>query len=347
MNTSRNYCKQRSDDLLLTRADISILNSRHLQRHDFYVCRKCYQKFEDLEAEEIHNHEDPCIKACRNRRCSRYLPSGSTRTAHCDCIRSPEEQWRQLFLVQYPDMPVPELTLSRTQNTIEEAEPTSNETDFDSLWNGIMTEFQRPEPGASRMNEHTSDGTVHDSIETIEASSNEIDIDNILAQLDSDTIDLQFPEASATGANHITSDETTHNPTQPTLDMRIDETLFSDVQTLRQRVQLLEQRLSQPTDREQDLEMVLGNVWQALVRAGSADAQPESPVWRLVRRFAGGVLSTAPRPSHEAQPPAAQSPPPQYANASMLDMRNLLGSRTLPDASKPLNGPDSGYGSSR
>ena len=72
--------------------------------------------------------------------------------------------------------------------------------------------------------------------------------------------------------------------------------------SLAQRVALLEQRAAQPTEREQDLEMVLENVWQALVRCNSVDAQPESALWKLVKRFARNVLTTP-------TPPPAPIPP--------------------------------------
>lgn len=72
------------------------------------------------------------------------------------------------------------------------------------------------------------------------------------------------------------------------------------IQSLRSRLEVLEQRITLPTDREQDLEMVLGNVWQALVRCQSRDTEPDSPLWKLVARFARSVLAnpepTLPQP---------------------------------------------------
>jgi len=53
----------------------------------------------------------------------------------------------------------------------------------------------------------------------------------------------------------------------------------------------LEVQIAQLKQQEQDLEMVLGNVWQALVRSGSADARPASSLWKLVRRFASSVVA--------------------------------------------------------
>lgn len=107
---------------------------------------------------------------------------------------------------------------------------------------------------------------------------------------------------------------------------------------------LLEQCLSQPTDREQDLEMVLANVWQALVRTGSEESQLESPVWRLVRRFAGSVLITAPRVSNDTRPLVAPSDLAQAAPVLAFDMRELVGSRAVagPMSAVPR---DSGYDS--
>ena len=64
------------------------------------------------------------------------------------------------------------------------------------------------------------------------------------------------------------------------------------MQMLRETIQLLEQRMSQPAERESNLEIVLGNMWQALARSGGTDARLDSPTWRLVVRFARNIIST-------------------------------------------------------
>jgi hypothetical protein len=126
--------------------------------------------------------------------------------------------------------------------------------------------------------------------------------------------------------------------------VQIDGTFLSDLQLLRQRVQLLEQRISQPFERESDLEMVLGNVWQALVRSGSSDAQPESPVWRLVRRFARNVLSTTTESTLPVQTNITGSGGPVNSTNTLNseDWMNLFDDVSMPGPTKSIRS-DSGY----
>ena len=122
--------------------------------------------------------------------------------------------------------------------------------------------------------------------------------------------------------------------------LKIDRSFLSELQSLRRSVQLLEQRISQPTERESDLEMVLGNVWQALVRSGSRDAQPESPV----RRFARNVLSSETEPTLPVQANMDGSGGPANATStfSSEDWVNLFNDPSMQGPSRDLRS-DSGY----
>ena len=123
-----------------------------------------------------------------------------------------------------------------------------------------------------------------------EIASNELDVRNT-TELTTDMPSLQ---------EHTITDSPSHwmEPSAPLRhsvaaeNIQIDLPSFIDVHTLRQQMYEQEQRISRQSERESDLEMVLGNVWQALVRSGSSDAQPDSPLWRLVARFAKNMLST-------------------------------------------------------
>ena len=150
-----------------------------------------------------------------------------------------------------------------------------------------------------------------------------------------------FPHNIVTDTVEQLTDYTNNVSIDP---IQIDGSFSSDLQILRQRVQLLEQRISQPTERESDLEMVLGNVWQALVRSGSTDAQPESPVWRLVRRFARNVLSTATRSSLPVPDGPNKSDGAAISMSTMYseDWTNLLNDPSMPAPSKGIRS-DSGY----
>lgn len=318
---------------------VSDCHRRHLRRHDFYACPKCYTKFEGGEAQDLHAQENPCRKSCRNKRCTRHLPLGVARQAGCECVLAPEQQWRQLFRLQYPDLPVPELALFSSRGTTQVLLAPNDDMTLDGFWDDLTVDFDLLPSNQNVINDATSDQTVRNSIERIDLSANANLSNSISAQTVNDHTDPLQTTLQPPGLIHTSTDETRNAPRQPSTSVQIDETFFTEVQTLRQRVQLLEQRLSQPSEREQDLEMVLGNVWQALVRSRSADAQPESPVWRLVRRFAGSILSAVPRSSTETQLAAAPTAP------SSFQWQDLLGS-CLPSGSTGSHAvADSGYGS--
>lgn len=120
--------------------------------------------------------------------------------------------------------------------------------------------------------------------------------------------------------------------------------LFAHVRTLQQRTLQLEQRLAaRPSQREDDLEITLANVWQAFRRTGSSEAQQDSPLWRLVRRHAPNVLS------REMTHSAAQDATVLLPTTSMSDELDAFDwSRLLADESSQVSswkGPttDSGY----
>lgn len=338
MSTFRNYCKSRSRWPFIYRR-ILIRHRRHLRRHNFYACPKCYTKFQDSEEQDLHAQENPCRKSCRNKRCTRHLPSNHVRESACECILSPEQQWRQLFLLQYPGLPVPDLALFSSTNAAQEGTVSNENMTLDGLWDELAAEFGLPSSNVHRTNDATSDDTVYNSIERMDIPGNDNLPNDTLTRPVNETTDPQQATSQLSATTHNPPGESQTAPAQSSTTIQIDQTFFTEVQTLRQRVQLLEQRLSQPTDREQDLEMVLGNVWQALVRTGSADAQPESPVWRLVRRFAGSILSTVPRSSAETQPAAGPTAP------SSFQWQELLGPCLPSGAAGSRAVADSGYGS--
>lgn len=79
-------------------------------------------------------------------------------------------------------------------------------------------------------------------------------------------------------------------------------TVERDLQTLHERVQLLEQRVDQPVGRERTLEMVVAFLWLAHVRLGTLAAQRNSNEFHLVSMHAPGVLEAAPRASTVCPP---------------------------------------------
>ena len=122
---------------------------------------------------------------------------------------------------------------------------------------------------------------------------------------------------------------------------RVDAAL---VKALCERVQILEQRTSQPGQREWDLEMVVANVWQALVRSNSPEAQRNSAVWQVVARHAPKVLS--PIQSHNTVQPQDMNvrewPPSSTSSFPDVDWAHLRNTAGLPSSLRNIRS-DSGY----
>lgn len=216
----------------------------------------------------------------------------------CECITSSEEQWRELFRLQYPSRAVPEAFDDESLEVVP-------------LENGSQSNFNFDEftiPGNLDLAESVFVNYTNDTLETPAESSNTASADAI----------------------------------------QIGGPVLSDLQVLRERVQLLEQRISQPTGRESDLEMVLGIVWQALVRSGSEDGQPESPVWRLVQRHARNVLSTTTGPALPVQAnlDALGGQGNSAATLNAEDWVSLINYPSIPVPSKGICS-DSGYNTGR
>lgn len=222
------------------------------------------------------------------------MAQGFERSLTCQCVTSSEEQWRELFRLQYPSTAIP---------TISDEEPVQ----FVPTNDYLQEESNNEDVGASGIFNLAVSSFVDDTVDIVEPS-------------------IEYPNAH--GANTV----------------QIDGSFMNDIQSLRQRVQLLEQRFSQPTERESDLEMVLGNVWQALVRTGSSDAQPESPVWRLVRRFARNILSTTTEPAVVTQEHVGESRGPADLSTNLFseDWMDMFNDPSMVGPSKGSHS-DSGY----
>lgn len=82
----------------------------------------------------------------------------------------------------------------------------------------------------------------------------------------------------------------------------VDADVRQELQSLRQQVSLLEQRLFQPSKREREIETVLGMVWKELATADSSQTQPNTHLWNLVSVLTPNVISssTTTKPAHVA-----------------------------------------------
>lgn len=103
-----------------------------------------------------------------------------------------------------------------------------------------------------------------------------------------------------------------------------------ELQQMRSRLGLLEQRLRRPSQEQRKVEAVLRMVWKRLVTTGDAEAQPEADLWNLVASVTPNVISasaTAAAPTQPFEP---------TTDAADFDVRELSG--------QPSNVVSSGVG---
>lgn len=198
------------------------------------------------------------MKACSSRGCRRYQRQGLPRLRKCDdCVTDSQQQWWALYHLEYPSRAVSQehQAASSARNELVPAE--DHELHHVAV---IPVEDTAPWDLASAgFLDFPADPTQQSSISQLQQGDQMQDAQNDEPGL---------PELRAA------------------------------VHTLRTGMRLLEQRHSEPSEREQDLEMVLGNIWQALQRCKcpqtQVEIQPDTPLWKLVRRFCPNVLSNAP-----------------------------------------------------
>jgi hypothetical protein len=235
--------------------------------------------------------QNPCAKSCSRKNCIRHVPRGVERPQTCNCITSPEQQWKELFRLQYPGATIPDVFDDLSTGFIQPAAPLLDDPGFD---------FALPDIPEAYLLDGFLDDVVEPTVET--------------------------PNIALT------------DPVQ------VDQSILLELQELRQTIQRLEQRINQPNERESDLEMVLGMVWQALVRSRSSETRPEAPLFRLVRRFACNILNTA----DSGQAPARASPERSAGlsnsttTISSDDWMNLFDDSAVAGSSQ-ANCSDSGY----
>lgn len=217
-----------------------VVTRRHLKSHDFFVCSRCFTRFEDIASLEAHD-QTPCGKSCSRKSCKRHTPQHVERPSTCACITTPEQQWQELFRLQYPATASTHVFNDVEVQNVEASGTSRDVFDFD--------DFTMPGVGEPAFLNNPFADTVLHSIE-----------------------DSNFGSSGR---------------------KQSEASIWNEMQILRQSIQLLEQRAAHPSGRESDLEMVLGLVWQALVLSGSTETQPDSPLCRLVQRFAGNVFGTA------------------------------------------------------
>ena len=128
-----------------------------------------------------------------------------------------------------------------------------------------------------------------------------------------------------------------------------NEAVVTELQTLRTQVQLLEQRvMAQPSERERNLEMVIGLLWGALVRSKSSEVQGDSHLRRLVTVFTRGVLNPIADPPTDTpqQTNPADCPLTSGPGFSAVEWEEFLGDSNSAGPSHAIFS-DSGYRTDR
>lgn len=123
------------------------------------------------------------------------------------------------------------------------------------------------------------------------------------------------------------------------------QALSTEVRGLKEQIQVLETRArSNPTRREEDLEMTLSLVWEGLCRSGSREAQSEGPLWRVMRRNAPEILRNAPEPAYtQIQNALFQSGAGPIVHP-LFDFSQGQSIQNFDYVPKASDNPDSGYG---
>lgn len=235
---------------------------------------------DDLQSHSELHHIDTCAR----RACRREQVAGLVPVQQCRHLLTPQDQWQELYALQYP-------TSNRAAVLPPDISSTHMSNASQDMLNMSFDEFLVP------MDELDVQSLPSSSAAPLNNTGSSQSMAFTAA---SSFMDVGTPSSRVPGS-------LSSSPLFRRSGNTAQATLEGEVQRLRERVQILEQRLSQPSEREQDLEMVLTNVWQALLRSGSADAQTESGVWRLVSRFASNILSTAAQSGHAAMAPPVPS----------------------------------------
>ncbi|KAF7191163.1 Transcriptional regulator CRZ1, partial [Pseudocercospora fuligena] len=254
----------------------------------------------------------------------RYRQAGIPSDGPCQCIETVFDLWMALYRIAFPGQGDPDVDFYGSSSEQETADQVTMNDGDDHL---PLTADNDP------------------------VSQLAIDPDHVLPSTEPtfDGPDIPFPDLDNLDASF--------------LDSGADGAACSDVtvpsallNTFLQKVAVLEQRHSQPTQREGLLEGILGMVWQSLCKTGSPDCHPDAPLFKTVSAAVPGVTSVAPRVDLTTQTWAgSQSRSAQHGfddYFSTMDVNTiwpeLLRPGTGADPSSKLPQPsDSGYGSRR
>ena len=262
----------------------NVLGSHHLKRsHAFFACSQCFTRFSDSATCESHGGT-PCIKSCANKACRRYLPRGAVQPSHCACITNGHQQWHELFALAFHRQADCTQLLSLTPLTSWSAVPQSSAvenrqdllpTDPCTSDIGLLdNDFGFPD---YPWNTDEAPGVPDVPVSTIEGDSQtQGAVSQISFVPQRDQYSSRIEQELQTLRLHVVRlEERLEKHQQERFDL-------AEMQSLRQRNAILEQRLARPSRELRTAEATLRMLWEAFHSTGDARVQPESTLHGLV-----------------------------------------------------------------
>ena len=317
--------------------------------------------------EELERHIGQHVKACLRRGCKRTKPAGQyVDPINCTHIMSAEDQWRELFVLQFNREP-PNVfsTRSRPQLHVIDSVESTREA---NVATDPPVQYTLDSRDDSLVDYTLTDSFFDQAMEfglglppnNMQPDSTPLDMDEFLAQ--DPAQDLHDSNQTGAGAEATNVGETpvTNENEQPSAPMQdvvaslqqqvlaLESMISKHVNqdkdrllALQEKVVQLEQKLFQSSERERQLEATLEVIFDAFQASGAPQAQPNKPLWNLVKSHSSQVIGSI--TSNSKQNGGDQGP---MSSNSFLSMSPSLTFATTPKVSARTP-PDSAYGSVR
>lgn len=317
--------------------------------------------------EELERHIGQHVKACARRGCKRTKPAGHyVDPMNCIHIMSAEDQWRELFVLQFHREPPNVFGVgSRAQShVIDSVEPTREA----NVATDPPVQYSLDSRNDSLVDYGLTDSFFEQAIEfdlglppnNMQPDTAPLDMDEFLAQEPAQ--DLHNPNQTGAGAEAAEAVETpvvneNEQPSAPMQDVVASlqqqvtalENMISTQTSkdkdrlfaLQEKVVQLEQKLFQSSERERQLEATLEVIFDAFQASGAPQAQPNKPLWNLVKSHSSQVIGSV--TSNSGQNGGDQG---TMSSNSFMSMSPSLTFATESKVSARTP-PDSAYGSVR
>ena len=316
--------------------------------------------------EDLETHNRCHVRNCRTKGCKRQRPAYEQETITCNHLITAEQQWHEIFKLRY-GRDAPSDVFSTTQSRpvdIQESHvhDSHNLTDVETyLNNATPSVMETPMSDIeAEVNQFYDEGYLRPVTDNRQPSSPpEFDI-------------AQYVETPAVDNLYLTPSQTNesfnvslHTACQPQFgpdsgdapSQSVLETLQSQLKSLESKFESqvvddrrrifslqsqnahLEQKLFQSSEREKQLEALLGVVFDGYQNTGAQQAQPNMPLWKLVMSH---ISPAAPADGQRLSVTAATSSPPNMRATQVTGT-----TQEAKQAGERMMRSDSAYGSSR